>query len=1418
MKKIYCFVIVMLMTFNLVFAQNKFLPFVKKHLKSSDQSTKAILPKRDVKTLADGSIEVTYYFKGAEMIEKNVKGDPYHFLQIKGFGQLGQVGAPALPMRNDPFGLSKSDIPKVVLISSNFIEYENILIHPTLDPPIDTEGAPEPQFKKDVKVYNKDAYYPSSNVSIVMNQQMRDIRLTSVRVCPVQYNPKKKILRVYSKITYRLLKNSKSTYSSLDKSILESLQTNLLNASQLKKSIQKKSHDTENPSKDYIIITHSSFNQAAQKLAAWKANLGYTVEIISQDQWTSAQVRKAISDRYHQWNPKPNYYVIVGDVQFVPSMHFKALQGEDFVSDLYYACMDGDTDFTPDMARGRISVKSADQANAVIDKIINYEKNPVQDENFYENGLNCAQFQDNERNGYANRRFCHTSEDIRSYVRQQGYDVERIYYADSGVNPTHFNNGFFSNGEAIPNELLKANGFDWDGDAEDIIRSINQGKFYVLHRDHGYAGGTGWAHPEFVKGQMRRLHNGNKLPVVFSINCHTGEFSLDECFAEKFLRIKNGGAVAVFGASYYSMSGPNDGLAIGMFESIWPAPGILPSFGRGSSAVNPPAQGFNHSTTKLGDVLNLGLLRMNQTWAPSNSYLVYTYRLFHLFGDPAMRMWTKKPTEITATLPSKVALGYTTTEVQNINIENALVTLTIDGKLITKQRSREGNATLRFEAIKDGREAVITISKENCRPVVKKYTLQEKAPVANLRIVETMPIIGNSAIVHFTSECEGEVTNYLWSFGTEEIEFLENTTASSQNPVVRYLSRGTYTVSLKATNPYGKDTHTVQGAVQIIEGTPSSYCQNNTKYLSKDYGFGIYKVQIGDKYVSSGSSYTDEGYKNFTTKGIFEIDTKEVAVRVTVGTKYSENIAIYVDRNNDGTFSTNEQMAYKGGVVGNTILKFVVDEKFLGNQNLRMRVMSDYYRNVIKEPCQDLGYGQAEDYLIKVSSSLPTVETIEQVEVYEDHSIVGMRILATGGSNIIEQGVVVSQNEQPTIADLKYDAPKPYKLAARVEITGLKSNTKYYARAFARNSSGINYGATVTLITKKQIKKAPKYHVTRFVETTHHKNEVSLSWSSNSSNIPDGHVIKWGTSLNDIADPIDGYEDVEKTVFTLKDQTEITITELEEDTRYYFKIYPFNNRGKDIRYLVNASVPTTSVKTSKSTSYNSLSGNGIVGIEQVRFNLINNSQQRSAGYNNYRIQSTAVENGRTYPLEITVNNIYVDKFWTTAWIDWNDNGSFEASERYDMGEVSGERKTLTKNITVPQRLDASHFAMRIIYAWNRNSIVPSGSLRYFNAEDYTIKVKRSENILFHNIDNLPNNKEIKIDIYPNPATSKIHIVLKESPKSRIKADIIDVTGNAKYSIFLDKKDNIIPLNLPKGIYFIRIKENNRYSLHKLIIK
>ncbi len=704
----YILLLAFLTSFQPIFCQNNYRVSGEA---SREQST---LPHRTITDNNTDNVEVDYSFQGANVTSTTVKKTVYNYLHIEGFSKMHDVGKPALPVHIDLIALPSNSEAVVSIIESEWQELENYMIHPALKPASDAEGAPEPRFEINRKLYRTDAYFPKNIVDVIEIQKLRGASIANVQIKPVQFNPVTGKIRVYSRIKYRIefVGSGKSfDYASSKNSrhFTTMLKNYVLNYQSIPNGNLILGSNSSR--KDYIIVTQNDYLAVADSLANWKRQLGYSVEIVSKSIWTIAEVNDSIHKRYWTWNPRPDYVVLLGDNEDVPAQLIQKVNPADnYLTDLYFVCMDGSADYYADMARGRISVSSSSEAMTVVQKIINYERNPVNDPAFYSKGVNCAQYQDDNHDSYADRRFTHTCEEVRDYMLGQGYNVNRVYYTDQNVTPFFYNKKHYSNGDTIPIEIMKP-GFAWNGGPAKIISLVDSGRFYLLHRDHGYVGGSGWASPYFTKPNIDALNNGNKLPVVFSINCCTGEFLVAECFAEKFLRKPNGGAVGVFAASHVSYSGYNDAITVGLFDAIWSNPGIIPDFGTGG--VDNPSVSAHEDIYTMGDVLNHGLIRMTQTWGASRNQ----NQLFHYFGDPAMKIWTAYPVQITANHADTLSDEATYITISNASCPDALATMLYDGELVGKTQLVNGYGQITFNPLFDtSKVAILTLSKHNFVP------------------------------------------------------------------------------------------------------------------------------------------------------------------------------------------------------------------------------------------------------------------------------------------------------------------------------------------------------------------------------------------------------------------------------------------------------------------------------------------------------------------------------------------------------------------------------------------------------------------------------------------------------------------------------------------------------------------------------
>jgi hypothetical protein len=842
-------------------------------------------PLRAVNDMGLKGLEVSYEFGASHMqafteLLPNGKSELFTLLSIPGFSHLQVPGQAALPAHIDLIAVPKGATYSLNIESTSFTTQKNMNIYPARQPARDTEGAPEPGFEYDEQYYQQNQYFPQNPVSIVEEVEIRGMTFLLVQIYPVQFNPAKKQIRKYGEIKYEVSFSGSEAfldYENHSKTFINNLAATPLNGSSIlkgakksnsAKSVMQSSHLPIN----YIIITKNTYSDAADSLAHWKRQMGYGVKVITANTWTAADVKSEIHDHYANLNPKPDYFVILGDHPDVPSETFTAPDGNGtYGTDLYYACMGGGNDYVPEMAYGRISVSSAAQAMAVVQKIITYERNPISDTSFYKNGLNCAQFQDDNTDGFADRRFTHTSEDVRDYMMGQAYHIDRIYYTGNSVYPLKYNASYYSNGQNIPSDLLKTNGFAWTGGATNIKDAINSGKFYVLHRDHGYAGGSGWAHPYFTTSSINTLSNGNKLPVIFSINCHTGEFTLNNCFAEKFLRHSNGGAVGVFAASYYSYSGFNDGLSIGFFDGIWSNPGLVPQFGSGG--LSNPNTTSHTDIENMGWVMNHGKLRMTQTWGGGNSGRQYTYRLFHYFGDPAMRMWTKEPQVITASHDTVINCSDTAFAITNCSDSLATATLMFGNQLLAVGQIVNHNGSIQIPSV-IGQVLTLTITARDAKPYMAQIHVNASGGMSLNAYVENNVCYNDSiGSIQLIPSCGNPPYEIMW--------------ADSSNALVRTnLAGGDYIVTVTdSTSASITDTIHVWSPAAPLSSSPivqdaQCYFQSSGRVdLNLTGGAAPYNYQWSNGSTSSNALNLAAG-------------TISVMVSDSVGCTFSQNFTI----------------------------------------------------------------------------------------------------------------------------------------------------------------------------------------------------------------------------------------------------------------------------------------------------------------------------------------------------------------------------------------------------------------------------------------------------------------------------------------------------------------------------------------------
>ncbi len=83
--------------------------------------------------------------------------------------------------------------------------------------------------------------------------------------------------------------------------------------------------------------------------------------------------------------------------------------------------------------------------------------------------------------------------------------------------------------------------------AGQVSAAVNEGRSLGLYIGHGWSGG--WVTTGFDTTDAHNLTNSEMLPTIWSVACNNGEFTLNECFGEAWLRSDAGGAVSFEGGT-----------------------------------------------------------------------------------------------------------------------------------------------------------------------------------------------------------------------------------------------------------------------------------------------------------------------------------------------------------------------------------------------------------------------------------------------------------------------------------------------------------------------------------------------------------------------------------------------------------------------------------------------------------------------------------------------------------------------------------------------------------------------------------------------------------------------------------------------------------------------------------------------------
>ncbi|MFX0116330.1 MAG: C25 family cysteine peptidase [Candidatus Hodarchaeota archaeon] len=413
---------------------------------------------------------------------------------------------------------------------------------------------------------------------------------------------------------------------------------------------------------DYLIITSEIFVDNVQPLAIWKLQRGLipaikTVEAISityDGEDLPERIRTCIQQFHEEKNTQ--WVVLAGNHSFIPTRSVKA-GGHRVSCDHYYANLDENWELNADgsvsiinyfnwnaaVYVGRLPADDNLQMRELVDRLINYEKNPPVGP-WMTHALFAGAFA--RFNTDANHNDIFDEDDYPEFDANRNHNWLKATFFPSnwtstllgeteGVKTTDYHVDKPLNERNVIEEInngASAGMFDSHGSTTGMYRMI------FTHDNDGdslFDFGTDGSSSAPLIDTSASINTEGKYGLYFLCACATGTFALSgDCLSEYILRTAGIGCIASSGSAYYD-SGWYNGDHGGWFTQ-----GLSSRFWKQffKEGTNQPGKAFSKAKIDyVEDFLRLGGKeeRINKTLIQYN-----------LMGDPEVPVWTKIPSQL----------------------------------------------------------------------------------------------------------------------------------------------------------------------------------------------------------------------------------------------------------------------------------------------------------------------------------------------------------------------------------------------------------------------------------------------------------------------------------------------------------------------------------------------------------------------------------------------------------------------------------------------------------------------------------------------------------------------------------------------------------------------------------------------------
>jgi len=472
----------------------------------------------NILSVTSQSTKVEYILNTYEQRTLDVNGTECVQYQIPGSIYLMEKGLPQLPSDRRSIVIPDMAGTDFTILDSEFELIETLPVMPSkghFTRNIDPDSVP---FEFD-EFYNSNSWYPEKNVQLDVPYIVRDLRGQTIQFNPMQYNPAEQKIRICRRLVVEIFNDynqqavnpftRSNPLLAVDKEFNEVYKSLFINY-----GMGEYNYVTLEETGRLLIIYPTAFSSNITPFYNWKVERGLTTllaEYPTQTGTGSTAIKNYIQNLYN--SPEGlTFIILVGEANQIPTIYG---QYEGAPSDPCYVKLAG-SDAYPDAFISRISPTSSANLDYVLWKLIRYEKYPD------------------------------TGPDAAWYLKGTGVASNEGSPPDwqraNWLRDMLINDMYFTQVDQI---------YDPGATASQVTNALNDGRSVLNYIGHG--SGTSWGTTGYSVSQIHQLSNGYKNPFIIDVACMNGDFTMNECMEEAWIRAGDmsnpRGAIAVYGSS-----------------------------------------------------------------------------------------------------------------------------------------------------------------------------------------------------------------------------------------------------------------------------------------------------------------------------------------------------------------------------------------------------------------------------------------------------------------------------------------------------------------------------------------------------------------------------------------------------------------------------------------------------------------------------------------------------------------------------------------------------------------------------------------------------------------------------------------------------------------------------------------------------